>query len=88
MNHKTDNVLVSREKFDAMVASLNRDALFNFGNFHSAKKILDMPDFIESKRDLHTLQMEIDGAFEAYPQSESPEAQAAINALQYKKEGE
>jgi hypothetical protein len=98
---KTDNVLVSREWLEKLIAAVTElGSVFPNGILATGmlpRDILAMPDFIESKQDVEVVKYAIDGVREHFLQRatldgvksiKDGQAQAAINALRYRKDGE
>lgn len=98
---KTDNVLVSREKWEAMEDALGR----SWDSIDAYQEILAMPDFVDSDGDVEVVAKEIhkstpafktiyDGfynysipvSFEETKKERTTQAQAAFNALKIKGE--
>lgn len=88
------NVLVSKEKYDRAVFILQRIANnhYDFPPLWDAKCFLAMPDFVKSEEDAEVVR----AAIQVYANQSSPNmsdhvsrlrAQAAIDALRYRKEG-
>ena len=76
----TDNVLVSREKWEALLNWVWIDSYKSV----LAKEILAMPDFVESEEDVKTLRLRIETYASLPTQYSESTAQAAINALKPK----
>lgn len=93
MSNETDNVLVSREKLEKLIAAVEYMSTcqqLRGSNQGQYKAILSMPDFIESERDVSIVETAIvvaagEGDYMYYMPDEN--ARVAINALRYRKDG-
>lgn len=80
---KTDNVLVNREKYEKAMQLV--DACSNVLRHEVAKEVLDMPDAVDSEKDVEYLAKKLIHVDENHVAASWADfSQAAINALQYK----